>query len=381
MQAAHPCQRPLYKLSVDLLRTYKKVNSVYYARKKRNGDDDENYDLIVHAGDIFDNRYRVTGFIGKGSFGLVVKCFDMVAEEHVAVKVIKNRRPFRHQGSIEIKLLSFLNKRDPDDQFCILRLKRSFEWKNHICIVQELLSYNLYDLLRHTQFRGVSLNLVKKFGHQILCSLLFLAMPEIDIVHCDLKPENILLRNHRRSTVKLIDFGSSCRRTERVFSYIQSRFYRSPEVLVNHSNITQAVDMWSLACILVELHTGKPLFPGKNEFDQVRKIVEVLGLPPASMLQAAPQAKVSKFFNALPDGTFQLKGSQAQKFPLPAKTVRVLLESHEPNSAFMSPNHKEECAMLVDLVGRMLEYDPKYRITPSEALDHDFFKSLAKEKE
>ncbi len=242
-------QRPLYKLSVDLLKTYKTVNSVYYSRKKRNGDDDENYDLIIHTGDVFAERYRVAGFIGKGSFGQVVKCYDMIADEYVGIKVIKNRRPFRHQGNMEVKLLNFLNKQDSEDQFCMLRLKRSFEWKNHLCLVMELLSYNLYDLLRHTQFRGVSLNLVKKFGNQILYALMFLAMPGVDIIHCDLKPENILLRNHRRSTVKLIDFGSSCRRSERVFSYIQSRFYRSPEVMLTMPDLSQAIDVWSLGCL------------------------------------------------------------------------------------------------------------------------------------
>ena len=76
-------------------------------------------------------------------------------------------------------------------------------------------------------------------------ALYFLSLPEIDIVHCDLKPENILLRHPKRSAIKVIDFGSSCRTKNRLYSYIQSRFYRSPEVMLGLPYNT-AIDMWSL---------------------------------------------------------------------------------------------------------------------------------------
>ena len=105
-------------------------------------------------------------------------------------------------------------------------------WRNHLCLVFELLSYNLYDLLRNTNFRGVSLNLTRKFAQQIATALLFLSWPELKIIHCDLKPENILLCNPKRSAIKLVDFGSSCQLGQRIYQYIQSRFYRSPEVLL-----------------------------------------------------------------------------------------------------------------------------------------------------
>ena len=73
---------------------------------------------------------------------------------------------------------------------------------------------SLYELLRNTSFKGVSLNLVRKFARQLLKALAFLAKPENGIIHCDLKPENILLCNPRRSAIKLIDFGSSCQSTK-----------------------------------------------------------------------------------------------------------------------------------------------------------------------
>lgn len=97
-----------------------------------------------------------------------------------------------------------------------VRLKRHFMWRNHLCLVFELLSYNLYDLLRNTNFRGVSLNLTRKFAQQMCTALLFLCTPELSIIHCDLKPENILLCNPKRSAIKIVDFGSSCQIGSRV---------------------------------------------------------------------------------------------------------------------------------------------------------------------
>lgn len=100
----------------------------------------------------------------------------------------------------------------------VVKLKRHFMWRNHLCLVFELLSYNLYDLLRNTNFRGVSLNLTRKFAQQLCTALLFLSTPELNIIHCDLKPENILLCNPKRSAIKIVDFGSSCQLGQRVSS-------------------------------------------------------------------------------------------------------------------------------------------------------------------
>lgn len=85
----------------------------------------------------------------------------------------------------------------------------------------------------------------------------------------------------------MIDFGSSCYLTKRTYTYIQSRFYRSPEVLLGLP-YTQKIDMWSLGCVVVELHTGEPLFGGANQVDQVCRIVDVLGMPPLEMIKASP---------------------------------------------------------------------------------------------
>ena len=104
-----------------------------------------------------------------------------------------------------------------------VRLKRHFMYRNHLCLVFELLSYNLYELLRNTNFRGVSLNLTRKFAQQLCTALLFLSTPEINVIHCDLKPENILLCNPKRSAVRIVDFGSSCQVGQRVRERVGER--------------------------------------------------------------------------------------------------------------------------------------------------------------
>ena len=101
-----------------------------------------------------------------------------------------------------------------------------------------------------------------------------------------------------------------------IYQYIQSRFYRSPEVLLGIP-YDLAIDMWSLGCILVEMHTGEPLFSGANEVDQMNKIVEVLGMPPKAMLDQANKTK--KYFDKLPDGTYVLrKPKDGKKYKAPA---------------------------------------------------------------
>lgn len=116
-----------------------------------------------------------------------------------------------------------------------------FYFRGHLCIAFEVLSANLYEFIKQNNFAGLSTGLIRRFGQQILVSLSFLT--RMRIIHCDLKPENVLLKQPNRSIVKVIDFGSSCYIDERVYTYIQSRFYRSPEVILGLP-YGCAIDMW-----------------------------------------------------------------------------------------------------------------------------------------
>lgn len=430
-----PAGGPLRKLSVDLIKTYKRINEVYYAKKKRpkpsrsdaadaysgqsgslntvanaaaanahsanaastasggsggkrerrvynEGYDDDNHDYIIRPGERFQERYEIECLLGKGSFGQVVKAYDHEAGERVAIKVIKNKKPFHDQAQIEVRLLQLMNRHDPHSKYYIVKLRSQFMWRSHLCLVFELLSYNLYDLLRNTNFRGVSLNLTRKFAQQLGMALLFLSTPELGIIHCDLKPENILLVNPKRSAIKIIDFGSSCQLGQRIYQYIQSRFYRSPEVLLGLA-YDCAIDIWSLGCILVEMHTGEPLFSGSNEFDQMMRIVELIGLPPSHLLDTGRNTQ--KFFERAGDGSWQpLRSKEGKRYRAPG--TRRLEEILGVNSGgpggrrVGEPGHGiHDYLKFKDLILRMLTYEASERIKPYDVLQHNFFKKTSDE--
>ena len=117
------------------------------------------------------------------------------------------------------------------------------------------------------------------------------------LVHCDLKPENILLKQENKSGLKLIDYGSSCFMGQRIYTYIQSRFYRAPEIILGVP-YTTAIDMWSFGAIISELYSGFPIFPGESEHEQLAYIMELYGPPPKSLISISSRAKI--FFK--PDG-------------------------------------------------------------------------------
>ncbi|KAL7536262.1 hypothetical protein ACHAXR_007051 [Thalassiosira sp. AJA248-18] len=398
-----PADRPIMKLSVGLIDTYKQINQVYYEEREarraaraaarsqtgpgpqNNGWDDENYDYIIKPNELIHNGlYQLQRRIGKGSFGQVVKAVDTTTQQEVAIKIIKSKKPFLMQAKTEISLLTHLNDNDEGDQHNIVRLLSTFMHKNHQCIVFEMLSLNLYELLKNTHFAGVSLNLIRKFAKQILKGLAYLARPDIDIIHCDLKPENILLRHPKRSGIKVIDFGSSCKSSKRMYSYIQSRFYRSPEVMLGLP-YSVAIDMWSLGCILVEMHTGEPLFSGTDQFDQMQKIVTILGMVPDDMLQRADEHHRLQFFEQI-DGrwTIKQKASETASRPStpivpsenPIASLKDVVEKEANRKKRYSPSDAEHSArqydLFVDLIYRMLAFKVSDRIRPAEALEHPF---------
>ena len=123
---------------------------------------------------------------------------------------------------------------------------------------------NLYEFIKSNNFQGVSVGLVRRFAIQLLVSLHY--MKEHNIIHCDMKPENILLRKPNKSGIKVIDFGSGTYEADQFYTYIQSRFYRAPEIMLGIA-YTTAIDMWSFGCIVYECLVGVPIFAGENEND------------------------------------------------------------------------------------------------------------------
>ena len=336
------------------------------------GSDDDAGNYVAVAGELLDcGRYRVQHAAGHGSFGHVVVANDLASNQLVAIKIIRNNELCLKQGESEVSVLEMLNCCDTSDGNGIVKCFGHFSHKNHLCIVFELMSFNLYELLSMSGFHGVSLNLVRRFAQQLLKTLEFLRRPDVGIVHCDLKPENVVLRSASSAVIKVIDFGSSFLSAETeqaVFKYVQSRFYRSPEVILGLP-YSYPVDMWSLGCVLAEMFTGNPLFCGSCELDQLVKIAEIIGMPPSSLIEK--RTKHMKAFVRTPTG-FKFIASLHMK-PR-SKLLGIISSCVHP---FEGTNDHAERESFVDLLHKMFEYDPSKRITPSQALSHPFISGVS----
>jgi len=300
-----------------------------------------------------------------------VKAYDHRNQQHVALKMVRNEKRFHRQAQEEIRILEHLRKQDKDNAMNIVHMLENFTFRSHICITFELLSMNLYELIKKNKFQGFSLQLVRKFAHSILQCLD--ALYRNRIIHCDLKPENILLKQQGRSGIKVIDFGSSCYEHQRIYTYIQSRFYRAPEVILG-AKYGLPIDMWSLGCILAELLTGYPLFPGEDEGDQLACIIELLGMPPQKLLDVSKRARnfiSSKGYPRYctvttgPDGQVQLTGGRSRRGkyrgpPGSKDWVTALKGCDDP--------------LFVEFMKRSLEWDPSNRMTPASALRHPWLR-------
>ncbi|CAH8601122.1 unnamed protein product [Schistosoma intercalatum] len=257
------------------------------------GYDDETGGYLKITHDHIAYRFQTLETLGKGSFGRVIRAIDHKSGFPVAIKIIRNKKRFHQQAQVEVDILENLKKADYKNIHNIIHIRDHFTFRNHLCIVFDLLGSNLYDLLRKNDFRGFTIHSLKKITIKLLNCLCLLRKQ--GIIHCDLKPENILIGLNNPSELKVIDFGSSCFVNQKTYTYIQSRFYRAPEIILGIS-YGPPIDMWSLGCILPELYTGRPLFPGENENEQLACIMEVLGLPSELQLEKASRRRV--FFDS-----------------------------------------------------------------------------------
>ncbi|XP_025765063.1 dual specificity tyrosine-phosphorylation-regulated kinase 4 isoform X3 [Oreochromis niloticus] len=319
---------------------------------QNSGYDDEHGSYIRVLHDHIAYRFEVLEVIGKGSFGQVLKCLDHKNNELVAIKIIRNKKRFHHQALVELKILDVIKRKDKDNLHNVIHMKEYFYFRNHLCISFELLGVNLYELIKKNNFQGFSLALIRRFTHALLRCLQMLHREKI--IHCDLKPENILLSQRGPGNIKVVDFGSSCYEQQRVYTYIQSRFYRSPEVILGHP-YSMAIDMWSLGCILAELYTGYPLFPGESEVEQIACIMEVLGMPPNDFVQSASRRRL--FFDS--------KGN-------PRNITNSKGKKRRPSSKELSAVLKTNDAVFLDFIKRCLSWDPSKRMTPDEGLQHEW---------
>eukprot|EP00730_Choanoeca_flexa_P013355 TRINITY_DN5229_c0_g1_i1.p1 TRINITY_DN5229_c0_g1~~TRINITY_DN5229_c0_g1_i1.p1 ORF type:complete len:488 (+),score=99.17 TRINITY_DN5229_c0_g1_i1:164-1627(+) len=319
-------------------------------------DDKGRYKCIKH--DHLCYRYEILKGLGKGSFGDVVKAYDHKTKEPRAVKIIRNERRFHKQAQVEVKVLELLKKNDRRNNHNLIHIREWFVFRNHLCIAFDLLGQDLYSALKKDGFKGFTLSQVQRFSVSLLACLRLLRRQRV--IHCDLKPENILLTDKRGDDIKVIDFGSACLDHQKVHTYIQSRFYRAPEVILG-LGYTMAIDMWSLGCILVELYNGHPIFPGRDEKEQLMYQCEVLGVPPSGLLDVAK--RTNNFF----DSNRQLR-----------VTVDRKGRTHLPNTKSLSKAVGSDDELFLDFLAGCFRWDPSERMTPKEASRHPWVSASAR---
>jgi serine/threonine protein kinase len=200
--------------------------------------------------------------LGSAAFSKAIQCYDIHTEQMVCMKIIENNKDYFDQSIDEIKLLRFIicNCEDLDEKN-LLKVIDYFYHKEHLIIVTELLRDNLYEYSKYNREvekkHYFNIPRLQKVTKQILNALNYIH--ELNLIHCDLKPENILIKSYSKSEIKVIDFGSSCFIHDHLSSYVQSRSYRAPEVILG-CKYDYKIDMWSLGCIIAELYTGYVLF-------------------------------------------------------------------------------------------------------------------------
>ncbi|CAN8323539.1 unnamed protein product [Cochlearia groenlandica] len=402
------------RLTRDLVETYRICNPQLKYRGELNpkrylttpsvgvlndGFDNVNSDLILAVNDDLCSsdsrqRYIVKDLLGHGTFGQVAKCWVPEKNSFIAVKVIKNQPAYYQQALVEVSILTTLNnKYDPEDKSHIVRIYDYFSHQRHLCICFELLDMNLYELIKINQFRGLSLSIVQLFSKQILLGLALLK--DAGIIHCDLKPENILLCARVKPTeIKIIDFGSACTEDKTVYSYIQSRYYRSPEVLLGYQYST-AIDMWSFGCIVAELFLGLPLFPGASEFDILGRMIEILGKqPPDYVLKEAKNTNklfkcvgsvhnlgnggLNSAYMALTEEEFEAREKKKPdigKKYFRHKKLEEIIKGYPFKINLPEDDVVKETQIrlaLIDFLRGLIEFDPAKRWSPFQAAKHPF---------
>lgn len=281
------------------------------------------------------SRYSDLVLVGMGAFGLVCSATDTLTGQQVAVKKIM--KPFSTASLAkrtyrELKLLKHLrheNVISPSDIF-ISPLE-------DIYFVTELLGTDLHQLLLS---RPLDPMIIKYFFYQIMRALKY--VHSANVVHRDLKPSNILVNEN--CDIKICDFGLARIQDPQMTGYVSTRHYRAPEIMLSWQRYDTEVDIWSAGCILAEMILGKPLFPGQDHIHQFSIITELLGTPPEEVISTIMSENTLRFVRSLP---------RRPRVPLATKFAGC-----EPE--------------VIDLLEKMLIFDPRARITAAESLAHPY---------
>ena len=263
----------------------------------------------------------------------VSKAFDDLVDAKRILREIKLLRHFDHENVIHIRDLMVSNAEGGLSGF------------NEIYIVSELMETDLHRVIYSRQ--ALSEDHIQYFVYQILRALKYIH--SAGVMHRDLKPSNLLLNS--TCDLKICDFGLARGVKDmklHLTEYVVTRWYRAPEIMLACREYTLAIDIWSVGCIFAEMLGRKPLFPGEDYLHQLRLIAEIVGTPTEADLHFVKSEKALKFMRGLP---IKPKADLAKMYPKANKDA-------------------------LDLLEKMLRFDPHKRIPVEEALAHPYLASL-----
>jgi renal tumor antigen len=288
------------------------------------------------------HKYRLLGKKGEGTFSEVLKAQDIKSNKLVAIKCMKN-----HFDSVEqvnrLREIQALRRLSPHANIIKLYEVLYDRSTGRLALVFELMEMNIYELIRGRR-QYLAEDKVLHYMYQLMKGIDH--MHRNGIFHRDIKPENILILN---DALKLADFGS-CRGiySKQPFTeYISTRWYRAPECLLTDGYYNYKMDIWGVGCVFFEIMSLYPLFPGNNELDQIHKIHNIMGTPPTELLN-----RLKKFGTHM-DFDFPVKQGTG---------ITKLLPHASPEA--------------LDLMTKLLTYNPEERPSAKQALKHPYFKEI-----
>ncbi|CAG5095590.1 Oidioi.mRNA.OKI2018_I69.XSR.g14252.t2.cds [Oikopleura dioica] len=311
-------------------------------------------------GDHLAYRYELLKYLGGGTYGEVLKARDHMLEKDVAIKVLNNYTSIAKHTMVEYNIISKINKAFPHSPFFIVNID-NFKFRNHFCMVFELLGKTAYDVYETEAFRK-NTELFKSYVSDLLKGLVLIH--SLDILHNDLKPDNLLSpleRIDNEPRIRIMDFGLSCvlgSSKDRCPSYyVQTRYYRSPEVMLAMNYTTQS-DMWSMGVIIGEMFRGSEFIFGETEPDQMASIMENIGLPPVPFIEKGVRKRI--YYEGVHYKTE--KGFQRRPY---RKSIPKTL-------GLISPDDD----LFHDFLRRLLQWEPDKRMTAAEALNHPWLTGI-----
>ncbi|KDE06015.1 CMGC/CLK protein kinase [Microbotryum lychnidis-dioicae p1A1 Lamole] len=379
--------------------------------------DKDGHFIIVPGNKIIDAHtqvsYTIDRSLGQGTFGKVVAAKSSATNEMVAVKVIRAIPKYREAAKVEINVLKRLAFSDPHNQHQCIHMLSSFDFRDHTCIVSELLSVSVFDFLKDNGYAPFPFSHVQSFARQLLKSVDYVHKEHF--IHTDLKPENILLEERaakcidnpfnpkhktrrilKNSKIRLIDFGSATKQTEYHATVVSTRHYRAPEIILG-LDWSFPCDVWSIGCILVEFVTGEALFQTHENLEHLAMMERVFGkMPPALAVSALNKEKKNMqssreknkvapdVSNWLVEASGASRGTYRVNFPTAATAkqskrfvegMRSLERTVKDACAYAYDDvatNKAPLVEFIDLLRQLLQWDPAHRIEVKDALKHPF---------